>query len=169
MLGIVLAIPVLAVVAILQSAVLSRMPLLSGTADLMLLAVAGWVLHERVRAHWWWALAGGVLSGYLSALPIFVFPAAYVLVTGFALLIRRRVWKAPILAMLATVFFGTLIVHAVSLLAVSLRGTLLPFGDVINLITLPSLLLNLLLALPVYVVMRDLANWIYPEEIGYDE
>jgi len=34
---------------------------------------------------------------------------------------------------------------------------------VVGLITLPSLLLNLLLAVPLYVVMRDLAHWVYPE------
>jgi hypothetical protein len=164
MTGILLAFPVLAAVTILQSAILSRTPLLGGTADLMLLALAGWVLHDRVRTPWLWALLGGAMMGYLSALPMVVYPGSYLAVTGLALLIRRRVWKAPILAMFATVFAGTLIVHVASLLAVSLRGTLLPLAQVVNLITLPSLLLNLLLAAPVFVVMRDLANWVYPEE-----
>jgi hypothetical protein len=33
------------------------------------------------------------------------------------------------------------------------------------LIILPSLLLNIILAAPVYAVIKDLAEWIYPEEI----
>jgi hypothetical protein len=37
--------------------------------------------------------------------------------------------------------------------------------DVLNQITLPSLLLNLLLALPVYVLLGDLAKWVHPEEL----
>ncbi len=67
--------------------------------------------------------------------------------------------------MLVTTFFGTLIMHSVSLVAVLISGTSLPFGEVINLITLPSLLLNLLLSIPVYALINDLAKWLYPEEL----
>lgn len=162
--GIILAFPVLAGLVILQSAVVSRMPLLHGMADLVLLALIAWALHERVRTAWWWGLVGGAAAGFLSALPFWVFPVAYLSAVGLAVLIRRRVWKAPILAMFAAVFVGTWVVHLLSLLAVSFGGTLLPLGDVLNLITLPSLVLNLMLAAPMYFVIHDLANWAYPEE-----
>lgn len=104
------------------------------------------------------------MVSYVTALPFWTMPAAYLGAVAFARLIRRRVWKAPILAMLAAVFAGTVVVHLFSLLAVSVQGTLLPVIDVINLITIPSLVLNLLVALPMYVVLHDLANWAYPEE-----
>jgi hypothetical protein len=32
----------------------------------------------------------------------------------------------------------------------------------LGLITLPSLLLNLLLSIPMYALMRDLAGWVFP-------
>jgi len=35
-------------------------------------------------------------------------------------------------------------------------------GDVLGLLTLPGVLLNMLIAIPVYAVMRDLARWVYP-------
>ena len=35
-------------------------------------------------------------------------------------------------------------------------------SDVLGVLTLPSVLLNMLLAIPVYAVMRDLARWVYP-------
>ena len=38
----------------------------------------------------------------------------------------------------------------------------LPVADVFGLLTLPGILLNMLLAIPVYAVMRDLARWVYP-------
>jgi hypothetical protein len=34
--------------------------------------------------------------------------------------------------------------------------------DVLGLLVLPSVLLNMLLAIPVYAVMRDLSRWAYP-------
>jgi hypothetical protein len=38
----------------------------------------------------------------------------------------------------------------------------MPVEDVLGLLILPGLLLNMLLAIPVYAVMRDLARWVYP-------
>jgi hypothetical protein len=38
----------------------------------------------------------------------------------------------------------------------------LPISDVLGLLTLPGVLLNMLIAIPVYAVMRDLARWVYP-------
>ena len=38
----------------------------------------------------------------------------------------------------------------------------MPISDVLGLVMLPGVLLNMLLAIPVYAVMRDLARWVYP-------
>ncbi len=160
-----IAFPIFAGLVILQGGVISAMPLLQGTADLVLLTIVAWALQERVQAAWQWSLIGGLMVSMLSALPFGVLIGAYLLTTFLALLLRRRVWKAPALAMLAMTFIGTLVVLGASWLARWLSGTLLPLGQVFNLIILPSLLLNLLLAIPAYVMVRDLANWLYPEEI----
>ncbi|MCU0485338.1 MAG: hypothetical protein MUC85_04435 [Anaerolineales bacterium] len=165
MLGILLSLPVLGGLTMLQVAVISRAPLLHGSADLVLIALIAWTLHERVSSAWIWGLVGGLMVGYVSALPFWTYPAAYLAAVGFARLVRRRVWKSPILAMFAAVFTATLIQHAVSLAGVSFGGTFLPVLQVINQISVPSLLLNMLAAIPVYVLMHDLANWAYPEEL----
>ena len=49
-----------------------------------------------------------------------------------------------------------------ALFSLNLLGTPLPIGDSLGLIVLPSMLLNLLLAVPIYAMMRDLAQWISP-------
>ena len=165
MLGMLLSLPVLGGLAMLQVAGISRAPLLQGSADLVLIALIAWTLHERVRSAWAWGLVGGLLVGYLSAMPIWTYPAAYLAAVGFARLARRRVWNTPMLAMFLAVFTGTLIQHVISLAAVSFSGTFLPVLQVINQITIPSLLLNMLAAIPVYVLLHDLANWVYPEEL----
>ena len=45
-----------------------------------------------------------------------------------------------------------------------LAGSLQPPNAtmILGVLTLPSVLLNMLLAIPVYAVMRDLARWVYP-------
>jgi hypothetical protein len=79
--------------------------------------------------------------------------------------IKRRVWKAPFLAMLAAVFIGTLAVQAISMVARLITGVSIPIIDVLNLILLPSLLLNLILAIPVFSIVHDMAGWLFPEEL----
>jgi hypothetical protein len=160
-----ISIPFLSLLVILQTAVVSRILLLDGKADLVLLAVVGWALQERVQGVWFWGVLGGIGVGMVSALPFGVLLAGYLASVGLSLLLRRRVWKVPFLAMLASAFLGTLIVALFSLVAVALQGITLPLLETFNMIILPSLLLNLLLALPMYIVVRDIARWLYPEEL----
>lgn len=149
----------------LQSAVISRINLLYGSADLVLVILAAWALQERINTAWQWALAAGALVGFVSGLPWFVPLAGYLLVVGVARLLQRRVWQAPLLAMFTVSFVGTLFMHLLSLITLRLSGDPLPFGDSLSLITLPSILLNLFLAIPVYSLLRDLAGWLYPLEV----
>jgi hypothetical protein len=67
--------------------------------------------------------------------------------------------------MVTATFLATLITHAVTVVALQLTGTPIPIPQAINTITLPSAVLNLLLAIPIYAWIGDLANWLYPQEI----
>ena len=160
-----LAIPLFIVLGIFQSAVVSRLPLLHGTADLILLVVIAWALQERVRSAWQWALIAGLVIGYLSALSLIIPVTGYLLVTAMALLLRQRVWQVPILAMLAVTFIGTLLINIITAIYLNIIGTPLPILETLNLIILPSTILNLILSIPIYALVKDFAEWVYPEEI----
>jgi hypothetical protein len=159
------SIPLFIGLVMLQSAVISRMPLLQGTADLVLLVLIAWALQERVKTAWHWAIVASIFASTSTALPFGTLILAYLLVTGFAIYIRRRIWKAPMLAMLASAFTGTVITLIISYLAVTITGVLIPPILVLNLVILPGVLLNLLLSIPVFILVRDFANWVYPEEL----
>lgn len=159
------AIPLFGILAIFQSAVVSRLPLLHGTADLLLIVVIAWALQERVRTAWQWALIAGIIIGYASELNWLIPIIGYFAVTGLALLIRRRIWQVPILAMLGVTLAGTLLVNVMTALLLSIAGTPLPLIETLNLIILPSVILNLLLAIPIFALVKDLAEWLYPEKI----
>jgi len=160
-----LAIPLFIVLGIFQSAVVSRLPLLQGTVDLILLVVIAWALQERVRTAWQWALIAGLVVGYLSALNMVIPLIGYLLVTGVALLLRQRVWQVPILAMLAVTFLGSLIINLMTAIYLNIIGSPYPLLDTLNLIILPSTILNLILAIPIYALVKDFSEWMYPEEI----
>jgi rod shape-determining protein MreD len=153
------------ILAIIQSTIVSTMPLLNGTADLILLFILAWAMQDRVASIWQWCLIGGIFSSLYSALPFGIYIAAYFVCAGIARLLRRRVWKAPLLAMLAATFISTLLVLFISLAVRLVGGVNIPVLSVLNLIILPSLLLNLILSVPIFYITRDIARWLYPEEL----
>ena len=160
-----LAIPILALMVIVQSAVFSQVHLLYGTVDLVLLIVVAWAVQERVTTAWHWGIIAGLLASLATAVPALAIIPAYVLITGVAIYLRRIFWQRPLLAMIAATVFATLITHAISVAALVINGTPIPLIEAFYLITIPSALLNLLLAVPVYALIGDLANWLYPEAI----
>lgn len=159
-----IAFPLLALVVIVQSAVISQMTLLAGYADLMLIILAAWALKADASAAWLWAILGGIMVSFVSGMPWFVDIVGYLFVVLIAQILRQRVWQAPLLAMFSVIFMGTLSMNILALLVLNLLGTPLPFGDSFGLIVLPSMLLNLLFSVPVYAVIRDTAQWVSPAQ-----
>ncbi len=158
----VIALPLLGLAVILQSAIVSQFSLLAGYADLLLVILAAWALQEGVTTAFHWAFLASIMVSFASHLPWFIYLFGYCSVVFLALMLQRRVWQAPLLAMFSVTFLGTLLMHLLSFVYLRISGDNLPFGDSMGLITLPSILLNLLLAIPVFGMMRDLAHWVFP-------
>jgi rod shape-determining protein MreD len=157
-----IAVPVIILSVILQSAVVSRLTLLTGFGDLPLVMLAAWALQDEVDTAWHWAVATGILVGFVSGLGWPVYVIGYVAVVALAKTLRMRVWQAPLLAMFSVTFLGTILTNLLSLAVLRLSGVSIPLQEAFGLLTLPGVLLNLLFSVPVYAVMRDLAHWTYP-------
>ncbi len=160
----IVAFPLLLLAVILQSAVVSQIKLISGYADLPLLMLAAWALQKSVKSAWHWAALTCALLAFVTNMPWIVLVIGYFAVIYIAQTLQKRVWQAPLLAMFSVIFIGTLFMHLLSYVVLLILGTPLKFGDVTGLITLPSLLLNVLFSIPVFTFMRDLASWVYPAE-----
>jgi cell shape-determining protein MreD len=161
---ILLAIPVLGLASILQTSIIGRITLLNGRADLVLLILAAWSLQERVRSAWIWGVAAGLLVGFISGLPFYIYPVCYIVLVGMGRLLAHRVWQAPLLAMFTVTFMGTLELLMLTYLERSLFAVSLDFNLSFVQIILPSILLNMLLAIPVHALIHGLANRLYPVE-----
>ena len=156
------AAPVILLAVIIQSAIVSRVYLLSGIADLPLVMLAAWALQDEVKTAWHWAVATGLLVGFVSGIAWFVPVISYLIVVMLAQLLQRRIWQAPLLALFVVTFLGTLVLYLLSFASLQLSGVPLSVTDTLGLLTLPGVLLNMLLAIPAYAVMRDLSRWVYP-------
>jgi cell shape-determining protein MreD len=82
-----------------------------------------------------------------------------------ARLMVHSIWQAPLLAMFAVTFIGTLELLMLTFVQRTILEVPLSFSDVFSQIILPTVLLNLLLAIPVHSLIRDLAKWLYPEDV----
>ena len=160
------AIPVLGLAIILQTSIVSRMTLLSGNADLILLVLAAWGLQERARGTWAWGMAASLLVGMASGIPWYIYLVGYLAVVGVARLLMHRIWQAPLLAMFAVTLIGTLGLLMLMYIQRSFLEVPLAIGEVFSQIVLPSILLNLLLAIPVHALIRSLVNRLYPTEVN---
>jgi len=105
------------------------------------------------------------MVGYVSAVPLVVYLGSYLGAVGISMLLRQRIWSVPVLAMLLATFISTLLLHGTTMFTLRLMDRPVEFGTSINLITIPGLLMNLIFALPFYLVFRDLAKFLYPETL----
>lgn len=155
----------LVVFYILQSAVFSRIVLISGAVDLILLFLVAWSLQERVKNTWVWTVIAGFLISNVSAMPFYAPLIAYLGVVAISKLIQSRVWRIPILAMFIVTLIGTLFQGFVYVLALQIEGAPVSWQDSFDLIILPSVLLNLIFSLPMYAIVNELVDRIYPLEV----
>lgn len=160
-----ISIPVLVVVLMAQLSIFSQLPLLSGTTDLVLLVLIAWSLQEKSQNAWFWAVVGGGLVSIISAIPYGVPLIIYLVITAIIRFGSRRIREFPVLGMLLATIGATFLQHIIEIAILFIAGTQLPFSQSVVLVTLPSILLNLFFALPVYALVTDLARRIYPIEV----
>jgi hypothetical protein len=158
----IVAVPLLGLAVIAQSAIVGQFSLLAGYADLLLVILAAWALQEGVTTAFQWAFLTSVMVSFISHMPWIIYFIGYFGVVILALLLQRRVWQVPLLAMISVTFLGTVFMHISSYLYLNFNGTPLSFSDSMGLVTLPSVLLNMLIAIPLFSMMRDLARWVFP-------
>ena len=159
-----LAFPLLALIVILQSTVVSQITLLAGFADLVLVVLAAWALNVEESVAWLWGILGSAMVSFVSEMPWIVVFSGYFFVVFLSQVLRRRVWQAPLLAMFSVVLIGGLLMNTFSLLVLNVLGRPLPFLDSLGLVILPSLLLDLMFAIPVFVIVLDMVRWIFPQQ-----
>lgn len=160
-----LGIPLMVILAILQSAVFSHMRLIDGQADLVLLAVVAWGLTGRWREAMVLGLVGGMCLDLLSALPIGISSLALVLIAYIVSVTEGRLWGAHLLTPLGVVLAASLAFSVFMLVGSVLAGAALDLAAAASRIILPGLFLNLLLAIPAAQLASALQRMLFPPEV----
>ncbi len=141
---------------LLQVTLVARFSLLRGSADLVLLVMVAWIVQEGSRPDWRWGIPAGLMVGFASALPDWIFWLGYLAAAGACQLLHQRIWQVRLLTLITAVLLGTLSIQVITLIYLSLGSQPLDLGQAFNLVTLPSMLLNLILILPVNAIISEL-------------
>ena len=157
-----IAIPVLFISLLIQITAISRIPLVHGTADLVMLTLAAWGIQTKTNNTWIWALIGGLMTSLVTAVPWIAVISPYLVVAILAQSLHSRLWQSPILAMFLITILGTFVVQLTTLGFLNFNDIPVNLGLALEAIIIPSLILNLFLALPVYILIKDISEWVYP-------
>jgi len=159
-----LGIPVLMLTMVIQTTAFSRLPLLYGTADIVMLVILAWMLNDRVKHGWEWVIIAGLITSFVSGLPPLLPLVGYLMAAGLAYWLKKRIWQTPVLAMLFSTFLGTVMVQSLSLITLIIMGTEISLPIGYSLVIMPSALWNLILAVPVYTLVSEMVGWVYMRE-----
>lgn len=163
--GTLLAFPIIFILLLLQTTLFSQVTLLHGSVDLVLLWVAAWSLQKQVTSAWFWTILAAISVAYITAIPWYVPVICYPLVTIIAKWVNKRIWQSPLLMMFLVTMVGSIVSNGLSYMALSLNGVSIPLKTGLVQVMIPSILINLLMALPVFAIARDTAQWVYPLEV----
>jgi rod shape-determining protein MreD len=149
----------------IQVVAISRLPLLHGKADLILLVIIAWGLQEKARQAWVVAVLGGLIISFITAAPYWSIILPYLTVVWLARHLHSRIWQSPLIAMMLITFIGTIFQHFLMILGLIFEDITINLSDILGSVTLASLMLNMILSLPVFVLIKDIAGSVYPVEI----
>ena len=159
-----ISIPVILLLLRLQMTVASKFTILNGFADLLIIWLSAWVVLTKIKHSWLWFLIGAISISLVSAAPWYANVIGYLSILAIGLTIKRRLWQSPLLSFFLVLISGSIIYYLLILLSIRFTGTIIGFMDGISKIILPSILLNLIVATPLYLLARDMSIWLYPQE-----
>jgi len=160
-----LGLPLLAVAAVLQATVFSRLHLVGGTVDLVLLLALSWTLIGEWQGGPVWGFIGGLCLDLLSGGPVGASALSLVAVAYLASLTEARFYRSHVLLPLATVLLGTVLYHLVYLTLLAATGHTVSWLASLSQVTLPAVLLNTILMLPVYHALRWAHRLLHPAPV----
>jgi len=158
------SLPIMLIFSVIQTVAVSRIKLMGGSADIILLAIVSWGVSEEENNVFYWALAGGIFISFISAMPTAAVITSYLCIAGITRVFQKVLWQAPILAILLSAFIGTIAKFIIDIIALQFMGIELTLSTSIKMTLAPNLILNLFVLFPIYLIMSDLAKRISPKE-----
>ena len=158
------AIPLMAVLAILQAAVLSRFPIAGIVAQPALLVALAWGL---LRGPWEgivWAFIAGLFLDLFSLGPVGVTSLALMAVVPVLVRARQSLPEGNILITAVLLLLGLMVYFVIYLIVIRVAGFAFNWQTLSNLP--PTILFHAFLGLPIFWLLHYLKRALYPQPIA---
>ena len=99
-----------------------------------------------------------------SAIPLMYPLIPYIIISLIIDYLKKRIWKIPLLLMILVSFVGTVICNSMAFVIISITRVPLPITESINSVILPSVALNIVLGIPIFLLVRDWSKWLNPRD-----
>lgn len=152
------------VVTMLQLGIFSNLQILAGKIDLLLLGVIAWSLQKKT----------GIIDiliyttitifflYLISAEPIIIIILMYSMMIFIIFWSKNNIQQFPIVSMFIFTAIFTFIHLAIFGFYLQLTGINMIAIEIFQTVILPSMLINLIAAIPIYLLANELQHWVYP-------
>lgn len=152
------------VISMLQLGIFSNIQVLSGKIDLLMLGVIAWSLQKKTEIIdiFIYSIITIFFIYLISAEPILIIILLYSLMIFIVLWSKNNIQQLPVVSMLIFTAIFTLIHLAIFGLYLQFSGLNINAVEIFQTVILPSMLINLIAAIPIYLLTNELQHWVYP-------
>ena len=158
-----LAVPLMLVLGVVETAVLPHFPILGTTPQLAFLVALAWGLLYGIEEGAVWAFFAGMFTDLYSITPMGVSSLAFIVGITAVIAIRQALPTSQVLLPLALAGIATVISFLVDIVLLRLFGTITNFQ---SLTVLPiTILINILAILPIYWLLYIIDRTTRPRRV----
>jgi rod shape-determining protein MreD len=165
MLDTLIGIPLMALLAVLQSTILSHVQLLDGRPDAVLVAVVGWSIAGRTNEAMVWGFFGGVFLDMYSGVPFGSTAIVLVFVAYLVSFPEGRFWESHVVMPLGVMLVASTVFHVLGIGTLLLIGRPMDLDSALTRVLLPSTFMNLVLILPALQLATGFVQRLFPPEV----
>lgn len=158
-----IAIPIMGLLAIIQTVILPRFPIAGVAPQLLFLVALAWGLLRGLQEGLIWAFIAGIWIDLFSIAPIGVSSLAFMVAVGVAVLVQRVLPPGRLFSVILLTALATLVYLATYLTVLSTLGHGISFSGLLEL--LPLLLLHILLIVPIYLLLQAVLRRFRPRPV----
>ena len=150
----------------IQLGIFSNIQILSGKVDLLMLGMIAWIVQKKTNLIdiSIYAIITIVFINLISAEALIIILILYAMIAIIVYWSKNNIQQLPIVSMLIFSAIFTFIHLGMFALYMQLSGISINFQVVFQSFILPSMIFNLVAAIPMYLLVNELHHWVYPLE-----
>jgi rod shape-determining protein MreD len=149
-----LSLPILVLAIALQTTAVPQVRLWDGGPDLVFLCVLAWSVHAPLEESVAWALVGGIMQDLMSVAPVGLSSIGLIVIVFAVNRLARQVHGVGMILLLGLAVAGSFFQQTVIWILFAVLGFNVDLLDDFGFVIIPTIIYNLALILPVYVVLR---------------